>query len=187
MSETLADPASIEMVPRVELNIADEFQPPAVPASTPWYLVGTTTTTLWWSYLVVGEFVLSGLPETLGWLMVVALGASNYWAMERRHALCLASVSLAQRGKILGATMLTIGVTWFLAILIGSFVPEPLFTLMLFPVAGAFAWRMRKTRRRIFSSVQPDMPPVPAWRLAAIVVTVTLSTMLAMAAVLARQ
>jgi hypothetical protein len=149
----------------------------------PWYVAIATWTAMCWLYIVVGEFVLSGLPEWLGWVTVVATTVANYWALERRFLAHMLSNMVWQRIKTLLVVLLFFLLALLLAMFFGSLLPEPVVTVLLLAVVGVLAWWKRVKRRRLYATLPKDL----AWRAAARSVVVAVSTLLAMGALVGRQ
>lgn len=174
--EASYDPRNDEAI--AQLNAAVRF--------APWYLALTTTTTLWWSYLVIGEFVLSGLPEFFGWFVLLLLVAVDLWRVGRRFSVYLPRESARQRLLMLGAAGVCLFLSLVLAIVFGLFLPEPIATVLMFPILGLFALWLRRVRIRRFPLVEPAVPSTPVWRIAAKSIAIIVATLLAVAGALAR-
>lgn len=148
----------------------------------PWYIAVGTAISFLWLYLVVGEFVLAGLPESLGWCAVLGTAGANYWALEQRFLGF--TPDSARRQRIM--TLVVVGASLVLLILLGflfgSALPEPVATLLLFVSVGLAAFWRRTKRRRLYAS----LPREPHWRVAARIVLVILVTMAAFGAMVAR-
>lgn len=147
----------------------------------PSYLALTTATVLWWSYLVFGEFVLAGLPEWLGLLIVVALGGAGYLALERRLAIYLPHAARRTRvwnwlmiGGLCAAGMIA-------SIILGTVLPESAITLFMLAAVGVVTWWKGRKRRLVLIAIEPESSSMVAIRavlvglmtLAAVILLVT--------------
>ncbi|HEY5962242.1 MAG TPA: hypothetical protein VIV60_37055 [Polyangiaceae bacterium] len=119
----------------------------------PWYVAIATATTLWWSFLVAGEFVLFGLPESLAAIAVLSLGGAHYWTLERRFSAYMPMNTSRQRLTTVLVIVLLFLLVLGVAMVLGVLVPESFLTTMLFGlVAGVALWQ-RRTRMTLYTAV----------------------------------
>jgi hypothetical protein len=149
----------------------------------PQQLSFATFTTFLWIYLVVGEFVLSGLPEALGWTIVIATTGANYWALERELAGYLRNNLQWRRAMTLLQVVLMFLVVLLLAIILGIVLPERAVTILLFVSIAVMALWNGRVRARHF----PVLPRPNRGRRVAWVAMISVLTLAAVAALLARQ
>ena len=172
MNEAILDPNDIETI---VLARATRFAPR--------HIAYVTTTAVLWTYLVMGEFVLAGMPEVLGWLVLLAVLATNYWTMERRLSDYLLDRPRAKRLKAMLSVSVMFVFALVLAIVMGTILPEPAVTLLMFLLVAAVSLWNASARKKHFSALpRPSlMRRVMAW---SIVSVLTLGAVMAM---LARQ
>lgn len=124
-----------------------------------------------WLFLTLGEFVLAGLPEGLGWFMLIALSAIGYFAAEMRVAAYLRVVaylpgrSLKDRLSTLAMVGLGCFALLLLTMILGAFLPEPLVTVVLFGVIGLVALWKRAKQSQATESLRPQGSWIVAVRL----------------------
>ena len=101
-----------------------------------------------WLYLAFGEFVLAGLPEGFGWLLLITISVASYFVTEARVAPYLPERSPKQRLAVLAMTAILCGALLMLAMLLGALLPEPIVTVLLFFVLAFMAlWKHVKQTR----------------------------------------
>jgi hypothetical protein len=149
----------------------------------PYYVAVTTAMVAVWTYLVVGEFVLAGVPEWLGWTTVLLTVGSYYWVQERRFFIYMTDNMLRQRAVTLFVIGLMILLTLLMAIILGLMLPEPMVTAMLVVVVGIVAWWKRGVRLRLYATLRQD----EGWRRLGKATLVGSFTILALGALIARQ
>jgi hypothetical protein len=149
----------------------------------PYYVAVTTTMVALWSYLVVGEFVLAGVPEWLGWATVLMTIGSYYWAQERRLFVYMMNNTPRQRAVALLVICLMILTALLMASLLGLLLPEPVVTAMLLALLGVAAWWQRGVRLRHYALLWQD----EGWRKLGKVAFVGVFTIFALGALIARQ
>lgn len=150
-------------------------------AFAPRYLALTTATVLWWSYLVLGEFVLAGVPEWFGGIIVVALGGAGYLALERRLAIYLPLVSRRLRLATWCVVGFVCGAGLFFSFILSAVLPEPVTTLLMLVTAAVLTWWKGRKRKQLLLGLQPESSPLVAIRamlvglmtLAAVILLVT--------------
>jgi hypothetical protein len=147
-----------------------------------WYVAISTATVLLWMYLVVGEFVLSGLPEWLGWFAVILATGASYWAAERQLFQYLTAKTLWQRLTTLFVVGCLFAMALLTALVLGALLPEPAVTVMLLILAGIITWWKRGVRRRLY----PALPRDQGLRVVARVTIVGVVTLAAAGALLSR-
>jgi hypothetical protein len=148
----------------------------------PWYVASATVLMFMWLYLVVGEFVLAGLPEALGWFLVLGIVSANYRALRRQFEGYWRGHRVRSVVWNVLLTVAMILMVLLISMLIGSLLPEQVTTLLLLLLAGISTWAKRRVRMRVF----PAVPRSVGWRLFAQFFGVGLVTVVAVAMLVTR-
>jgi len=149
----------------------------------PRYVAGTTALVILWIYVIVGEFVLAGVPEWLGWGTVLSIATVYYWTQERRLFAYMTSNSWRQRLLTIGVIVLMILIALLLAIVLGAVLPEPVVTMLILMLIGLAARWKRAVRLRLYANLWQN----EGWRRLGKTTFVGAFTILAFGALIARQ